>query len=111
MIWWYRTKNWVVAHKNWLMLMVMFIISYLLGKQANNNYLQMANLAKEQYKKDSEKLEELHSQKQARDKKISKKTEVIETALAEARDDKIEELEKKHTSPDDVFQNIGIKKK
>ena len=71
----------------------------------------MANLAKDQYKKDSEKLEELHSQKQVRDKKISRKTEVIEKVLAEKRDDKIEKLEKKHASPDDVFQNIGIKKK
>ena len=71
----------------------------------------MANLAKDQYKKDNEKLEELHSQKQVRDKKLDKKTESIEKALTEERDDKIEKLGKKHASPDEVFENIGIKKK
>lgn len=89
----------------------MFLLSYLLGKKANNNYLQMAKMTKDQYKKDNEKLEEAHKQKQTRDKKINKKTEAIEKALVEERDNKIEELEKKHASPDDVFQNIGIKKK
>ena len=91
--------------------MAMFIVSYLLGKKANNNYLQMAKMAKDQYKKDSEKLEEAHKQKQVRDKKIDKNAEAIKKALAEERNDRIEELEKKHSSPDVVFENIGIKKK
>ena len=51
--WFSKSKRWIVAHKNWLAFLAMFVISYFLGKKANKNYLEMANLAKEQYKKDN----------------------------------------------------------
>ena len=110
MFWFIKTKNWIVAHKNWLVLMGLFILSYALGKKANKNYLEMAKLAKDQYKKDNEELQKLHKQKEKRDKTIEENTKVITKALKEERDQKIKELEREHTAPDEVFQNIGIKK-
>ena len=43
--------------------MGLFVLSYILGKKANRNYLEMANLAKEQYKKENEELERLQKKK------------------------------------------------
>ena len=97
MIWLYKAKNWIIAHKNWLVLVGLFILSYVLGRRSNQNYLEMANLAKDQYKKDNEELERLQKAKQVRDKR--------------ERKNRIEELEKEHAAPDEVFQNIGITKK
>jgi hypothetical protein len=111
MLWLYKTKNWIVAHKNWLVLVGLFILSYVLGKRSNQNYLEMANLAKDQYKKENEELERLQKAKEKRDKTIEQNTKVITKSLKEERDKKIKELEKEHTAPDEVFQNIGIKKK
>ena len=71
----------------------------------------MANLAKDQYKKDNEELERLQKAKEKRDKTIEQNTKVITKALKEERDQKIKELEKDLATPDDVFQNIGITKK
>ena len=81
------------------------------GGQVNQNYLEMANLAKDQYKKDNEELERLQKAKEKRDKTIEQNTKVITKALKEERDQKIKELEKDLATPDDVFQNIGITKK
>ena len=111
MIWLYKTKNWIIAHKNWLVLVGLFILSYVLGRRSNQNYLEMANLAKDQYKKDNEELERLQKAKEKRDKTIEQNTKVITKALKEERDQKIKELEKDLATPDDVFQNIGITKK
>jgi len=71
----------------------------------------MAKLAKDQYKKDNEELQKLHKQKEKRDKKIEENTKVITKSLKEERDKKIKQLEKDLSTPDDVFQNIGITKK
>ena len=46
-----------------------------------------------------------------RDKTIEENTKVITKSLKEERDKKIKELEKDLSTPDDVFQNIGITKK
>ena len=73
MIWLYKVKNWIVAHKNWLILMGLFVLSYVLGRRSNQNYLEMANLAKDQYKKENEELERLQKAKQARDKRAEQK--------------------------------------
>ena len=111
MFWWNKTKNWIIAHKNWLILMGMFILSYVLGRRSNQNYLEMANLAKDQYKKDNKELERLQKAKQARDKRTREKAKIVKAALEAERKKRIEELEKEHTPPDEVFANIGIKKK
>ena len=71
----------------------------------------MANLAKDQYKKDNEELERLQKAKQARDKRAEEKAKIVKATLEAERKNRIEELEKEHAVPDEVFQSIGIKKK
>ncbi len=71
----------------------------------------MANFAKDQYKRENEELDRLQKAKQARDKRAKEKSNTIRTNLEIERKIKIEELEEEHTAPDEVFENIGIKKK
>ena len=71
----------------------------------------MANLAKDQYKKENEELERLQKAKQVRDKRAEEKAKIVKATLEAERKNRIEELEKEHAAPDEVFQNIGIKKK
>ena len=111
MFWWEKTKNWIIAHKNWLVLMGLFVLSYVLGKKANRNYLEMANLAKEQYKKDNEELQRLQKAKQVRDKRAEEKAKAVKTALEIEKEKRLKELEKQKADPDDVFENLGITKK
>ena len=111
MDWWSKSKRWVIAHKNWLVLLIMFVISYLLGKKANQNYLAMANLAKDQYKKDNEAIVREQKLKEMRDRRAKKKADATKKALEEERDKKLKELEKEVNTPDDVFDSIGITKK
>lgn len=111
MIWLYKTKNWIVAHKNWLILMGLFILSYVLGRRSNQNYLEMANLAKDQYKKENEELERLQKAKQVRDKRAEEKTKAVKIALEAEREKRLKELEKQKADPDDIFKGLGIKKK
>jgi len=111
MIWLYKTKNWIIAHKNWLILMSLFILSYVLGKKSNRNYLEMANLAKDQYKKENEELERLQKAKQVRDKRAEEKTKAVKAALEVEKEKRLKELEKQKADPDDVFEELGITKK
>jgi len=107
----HKTKNWIIAHKNWLVLMGLFILSYILGKKANRNYLEMANLAKDQYKKDNEELQRLQQAKQTRDKRAEEKAKEVKAALESEKEKRLKELEKQKADPDDVFKDLGIKKK
>ena len=111
MIWLCKAKNWIVAHKNWLVLVGLFVLSYVLGRRSNQNYLEMANLAKDQYKKDNEELERLQKAKQARDKRAEQKTKAVKADLEVEKEKRLEKLEEQKANPDDVFQNIGITKK
>ena len=111
MDWWSKTKRWIVAHKTWLALMVMFVMSYLLGKKANKNYYEMAKLAKDQYKKDNEALVREQKLKEMRDNTAKRKAAKAKQALEAERDRRLEELKNKNTNIDDVFQGIGIDKK
>jgi DNA primase catalytic subunit len=111
MIWLYKVKNWIVAHKNWLVLLGLFILSYVLGKRSNQNYLEMANLAKDQYKKDNEELERLQKQKQVRDKRAEEKTKAVKVALEAEKEERLKKLEKQKVDPDDIFDDLGITKK
>ena len=111
MIWLNKIKRWIIAHKNWLVLMGLFIVTYLLGKKANRNYLEMANLAKDQYKKENEELERLQKAKELKEKKDKERADKIREALRKEKERKLKDLENKNANIDDVFQDIGIKKK
>ena len=91
--------------------MGLFVLSYFFGKKANRNYLEMANLAKDQYKKDNEELQRLQKAKQIRDKKTEQKTKVVKAALESEKEKRLKELEKQKADPDDVFKDLGITKK
>lgn len=91
--------------------MGLFILSYVLGKKANRNYLEMANLAKDQYKKDNEELQRLQQTKQARDKRAEEKAKAVKAALESEKEKRLMELEKQKANPDDVFEGLGITKK
>ena len=71
----------------------------------------MANLAKDQYKKDNEAIIREQRLKEMRDRRAKKKADVAKKALEEERDKRLKELEKEVNTPDDVFDSIGITKK
>lgn len=108
---WNKMKRWTIAHKNWLVLMIMFTITYLLGKKANKNYLEMANLAKDQYKKENEEIERLQKAKELQEKRDKERADKIREALRKEKEKKLKDLENKNANIDDVFQSIGVKKK
>ena len=91
--------------------MGLFILSYVLGKKANRNYLEMANLAKDQYKKDNEELQRLQQTKQVRDKRAEEKAKAVKAALEIEKEKRLKDLEKQKADPDDVFKDLGITKK
>ena len=106
-----KTKRWIIAHKNWLVLMVLFILSYLLGKKANKNYYEMAKLAKDQYKKENEEILRQQKLKELRDNTAKSKAKKVKKALQEEKQKRLQDLENKKANIDDVFQDIGIDKK
>ena len=71
----------------------------------------MANLAKDQYKKNNEELERLQKAKQDRDKKAEKKAKAVKIALEAEKEKRLKELEKQKVNPDNVFEDLGITKK
>ena len=111
MIWLDKTKRWIIAHKNWLVLMVLFILSYLLGKKANKNYYEMAKLAKDQYKKENEEILRQQKLKELRDNTAKSKAKKVKKALQEEKQKRLQGLENKKANIDDVFQDMGIDKK
>ena len=71
----------------------------------------MAKLAKDQYKKENEEIQRLQKEKQVRDKKADEKSKAVKAALEAEKQRKLDELQNKNANIDDVFQDIGVKKK
>ncbi len=111
MDWWSKTKRWIIAHKNWLVLLVMFVVSYLLGKKSNQNYLEMANLAKDQYRKDNEAMVREQRLKEMRDRRAKKKSDAAKKALEEEKERRLRLIKDTMSNPDEVFDDLGINKK
>ena len=57
-----KASVWCVQHWRWLVLLSAFLITYCLGGRKNRSLLLQANLAKKQYKKESEAIEAAHAQ-------------------------------------------------
>ncbi len=91
--------------------MGLFVLSYLLGNKASKNYLEMAKLAKEQYKKENEEILRQQKLKEMRDNTAKSKARKIKKALEAEKEKRIKEMEKQKSNPDDVFEGIGIEKK
>ena len=111
MDWFNKTQRWVIAHKNWLVLMAMFVLSYVLGKKANKNYYEMAKLAKDQYKKENDEIIRQQKLKEMRDNTAKRKADKVKKALEAEKEKRLKDLENKKTNIDDVFQDMGIDKK
>jgi hypothetical protein len=108
---WSKIKAWIKAHWNWLVLVGLFCVAYLLGKKSAGSLLAQATLAKDQYKKESEDIEKAAREKNKRDKNIDKKREEIKKVLEKEREKKLNLINDQETNTDDVFQNLGINKK
>ena len=65
----------------------------------------MANLAKDQYKKENEELERLQKAKQVRDKRAEQKAKAVKIALEAEKEKRLEKLEEQKANPDDVFED------
>lgn len=111
MTWFNKAAKWIEVHKNWLALMIMFILSYLLGKKANKNYLEMAKLTRDQYKKDNEEIIRQQELKKLRDNTAKRKANKARKSLEDEKARRIKDLENKTSNIDDVFEGIGIDKK
>ena len=111
MLWLNKTKNWIKAHWNWLALLTLAAIAYFLGRKDSANLLAHAKIAKEQYKKDAEGVEKAVQEKDKRDKKIDNRKEEIKKALIEERERKLKLVAEEKVDADEVFQDLGIKKK
>ena len=111
MIWFNKVSKWIEVHKNWLALMIMFILSYLLGKKANKNYLEMARLTRDHYKKDNEELIRQQELKKLRDNTAKRKADKARKSLEDEKARRLKDLENKTSNVDDIFQGIGIDKK
>jgi len=111
MIYLSKAKAWIKAHWDWLVLVGLFCLAYLLGKKDSGTLLAQAKIAKNQYKDDNDNLERLREEKKVRENKIEDITQKVFDRLQEERKEKLEKLKEQTTSPDDVFQDIGITKK
>ena len=63
MIWLDKTKRWIIAHKNWLVLMVLFILSYLLGKKDNTAKSKAKKVKKALQEEKQKRLQDLENKK------------------------------------------------
>ena len=106
-----KLQAWIKAHWNWLVLVGLFCLAYLLGKKNTAGLLAQATLAKDQYKKDAEEIEKAARTKNKRDKKIDKKREEIKKVLEEEKEKKLKLVREQKVDADEVFQNLGIDKK
>ena len=106
-----KVKAWIKAHWNWLVLVGLFCLAYLLGKKSSASLLAQATIAKDQYKKDAEEIEKATRAKNKRDKKIDKKREEIKKVLEKEKEKKLKLINEEEIDTDDVFQNLGIDKK
>ena len=106
-----KAKAWIKAHWNWLVLVGLFCLAYILGKKSAGTLLAQANIAKDQYKKDAEVVEKATKQKTKRDTRIDKKTKEVKKVLEQDREKKLKLINEQETNTDDVFQNLGIEKK
>ena len=106
-----KVKAWIKAHWNWLVLVGLFCLAYLLGKKSSASFLAQATIAKDQYKKDAEEIEKATRAKDKRDKKIDKKREEIKKVLEKEKEKKLKLINEEEIDTDGVFQNLGIDKK
>ena len=98
------------AHWNWLVLVGLFCLAYALGKKGARGLLIQAQIAKDQYKAESEAIEQAARDKNKRDQKIDNRTEEIKRRIELKKQQDLEDL-KRDIDADEVFKQLGIDKK
>ena len=105
-----KIKAWMKAHWNWLVLVGLFCLAYALGKKGARGLLIQAQIAKDQYKAESEAIEQAARDKNKRDQKIDNRTEEIKRKIELKKQQDLEDL-KRDIDADQVFRDMGIDKK
>ena len=105
-----KIKAWMKAHWNWLVLVGLFCLAYALGKKGARGLLIQAQIAKDQYKAESEAIEQAARDKNKRDQKIDNRTEEIKRKIELKKQQDLEDL-KRDIDADEVFKQLGIDKK
>ena len=103
-------KAWMKAHWNWLVLVGLFCLAYALGKKGARGLLIQAQIAKDQYKAESEAIEQAARDKNKRDQKIDNRTEEIKRKIELKKQQDLNDL-KRDIDADKVFRELGIDKK
>ena len=105
-----KIKAWMKAHWNWLVLVGLFCLAYALGKKGARGLLIQAQIAKDQYKAESEAIEQAARDKNKRDQKIDNRTEEIKRKIELKKQQDLDDL-KRDIDADKVFRDLGIDKK
>ena len=100
--------KWCKVHWRWLTLMALFTVAYLLGKNNAKNLLKMAQLERDQYKKEKEQMKTHVNKKLVRDEEAIKKYEQTIELLKDERDKRVEKF--KDMDEEAVLKELGIKK-
>tara|TARA_Y100001937_G_scaffold115801_1_gene167032 strand:+ start:1531 stop:1866 length:336 start_codon:yes stop_codon:yes gene_type:complete len=107
---WSKTKAWIKAHWNWLVLVGLFCLAYALGRKNARGLLVQAEIAKAQYKAEAEAIEQAANKKTKRDQNIDDRTREIKRRIELKKQHDLEDL-KRDIDPDKVFEQLGIDKK
>ena len=107
---WSKTKAWIKAHWNWLVLVGLFCLAYTLGRKGARGLLVQAEVAKAQYKAEAEAIEQAAKDKNKRDQKIDNRTEEIKRKIELKKQHDLQDL-KRDIDVDEVFKQMGIDKK
>jgi hypothetical protein len=105
-----KIKAWMKAHWNWLVLVGLFCLAYALGKKGARGLLIQAQIAKDQYKAESEAIEQAARDKNKRDQKIDNRTEEIKRKIELKKQQDLNDL-KRNIDADKIFRELGIDKK
>tara|TARA_R100001509_G_scaffold131254_1_gene84673 strand:- start:171 stop:506 length:336 start_codon:yes stop_codon:yes gene_type:complete len=107
---WSKAKAWIKAHWNWLVLVGLFCLAYVLGRKNARGLLVQAEIAKAQYKAEAEAIEQAANKKTKRDQNIDDRTREIKRRIELKKQHDLEDL-KRDIDPDKVFEQLGIDKK
>ena len=87
-----KVAVWCIQHWRWLVLLVAFLITYILGGRKNRSLLLQAKLAKDQYKSEVNIIETAHKKEVEGRKKAHKKHNSAIESVARTREKKSEAL-------------------
>lgn len=94
--WAKKASAWCVQHWRWLILLVAFLITYMLGNRKNRSLLIQASLAKKQYQAEANAIEDAHNKEIAGRKKAQKAHRSTIENLDKVREESTEALKERN---------------